>query len=109
MRRSAVREETFRPRGPARPLPIRSAGRSNELDAHPAHTEHDHRRNEPGDDRAADHEPVGERPADAMRHHDPTRAGGKMREDEECAEPIMRYEADVPTVLDESSGRARRE
>ena len=31
----------------------RGAGRSNELDAHPAHTEHDHRRNEPGDDRAA--------------------------------------------------------
>ena len=70
---------------------------SNELDAHPAHAEHDHRRNEPGDDRAADHEPVGERLADAMRHHDPARAGGKMREDEECAEPIMRHEADVPS------------
>ena len=67
---------------------------SNELDAHPAHTEHDHRRNEPGDNRAADHEPVGERLADAMRHHDPTRAGRKMREDEERAEPIMRHEAD---------------
>jgi hypothetical protein len=34
--------------------------RSNELDAHSAHAEHDHRRNEPGDDRAANHEPVGD-------------------------------------------------
>jgi hypothetical protein len=41
-----------------------------------------------------------------MRHHDLTRAGRKMREDEECAEPIMRHEADVPFVLDESGGRA---
>ncbi len=32
-----------------------------------------------------------------------------MRKDEECAEPIMRHEADVPGVLDEASGRARRE
>jgi hypothetical protein len=44
-----------------------------------------------------------------MRHHDPTRAGRKMREDEECAEPIMRHEPDVPFVLDESGGRACRE
>src|SRR2546430_8538760 len=79
---------------------------SDEPDAHPAHTEHDHRRYEPGDDRAADHEPVGERPADAMRHHDPTRAGRKMREDEECCEPIMRHEADVPWVLDQPGWRA---
>jgi hypothetical protein len=46
----------------------RSAPDSNELDAHPAHTEHDHRRNESGDDRAADHEPVGERRADGTRY-----------------------------------------
>src|SRR5262249_27004944 len=83
--------------------------RSTELNAHPAHTEHDHRRNEPGDDRAADHESVGECLADTVRHHDPTRAGRKMREDEECAEPIMRYEADIPGVVDETGGRARRE
>src|SRR5262245_5732673 len=29
---------------------------SNELDAHSAHPEHDHCRNDPGDNRAADHE-----------------------------------------------------
>src|SRR4029079_18156796 len=74
-----------------------------------SHTEHNHRRNEPGNDRTADHETVGECPADSVRHHYPTRAGGKMREDEECAEPIVRYEADVPGVLDESGRRARRE
>ena len=45
----------------------------------------------------------------AMRHHDPTRSGRKMRENEEYAEPIMRHEADVPWVLDEAGGRARRE
>ena len=82
---------------------------SDEPDAHPAHTEHDHRRYEPGEDRAADHQSVGQRLADAMRHHDRTRAGRKMREDEERAEPIMRHQADVPPVLDESGGRARRE
>src|SRR5262245_872890 len=75
-------------------------------DAYPAHTQHDHRSNEPGDDRAADHKPVGERPADAMRRHDPTRAGRKMREDEERGEPIMRHEADVPWVLDQPGWRA---
>nr|AEH76928.1 succinate dehydrogenase/fumarate reductase [Bradyrhizobium sp. JS329] len=80
---------------------------SDELDAHPAHTKHDHRRNDPADDRAADHESVGERLADAMRHDDPTRPGREMREDEEYAEPIMRHEADVPRVLDEAGGRAR--
>jgi hypothetical protein len=63
---------------------------SDELDAHPAHSEHDDRGKDPGDDRAADYEPVGERLADAMRHHDPTRAGRKTPEDEECAEPTMR-------------------
>jgi hypothetical protein len=52
---------------------------------------------------------VGERPAGAMRHHDPTSAGRKVREDEERAEPIMRHEADVPPILDESGGRAGRE
>src|SRR5215471_5453688 len=57
---------------------------SDKLDAHSAHTEHDQRRNEPGDDRAADHEPIGERLADAMRHHDVTTAGRKMREDNVC-------------------------
>ena len=31
-------------------------------------TEHDHRRNDPGGDRTADHESVGEGLADAMRH-----------------------------------------
>src|SRR5262245_55448951 len=81
----------------------------DELDAHSAHTKHDHRRYEPGEDRAADHQSVGQRLADAMRHHDRTRAGRKMREDEERAEPIMRHEADVPRILDESGGRARRE
>src|SRR6516225_10143442 len=81
----------------------------DEPDAHPAHTEHDHRRYEPGEDRAADHQSVGQRLADAMRHHDRTRAGREMREDEERAEPIMRHEADVPRILDESGGRARRE
>ena len=39
----------------------------DELDAHPAHTEHDHRRNDPGDDRAADHESIGECFAHPMR------------------------------------------
>src|SRR5262249_39100686 len=82
---------------------------SDELDAHSAHTKHDHRRYEPGEDRAADHQSVGQRLADAMRHHDRTRAGRKMREDEERAEPIMRHESDVPRILDESGGRARRE
>src|SRR5215472_7277918 len=90
------------------PSAYRIARDSDELDAHPTHTEHDHRRNEPGDNRAADHEPVGERLGDAVRHHDPTRADRKMGEDEECAEPIMRHEADVPLVLDESGWRARR-
>src|ERR1700739_3874422 len=52
------------------------------LDAHPAHTEHDHRRN--GGDRVADHESVGEGLADAMRHNDCTRPS---RGDEEHAEP----------------------
>jgi hypothetical protein len=33
-------------------------------------TEHDHRRNDPGDDRAADHESIGERFAHAMRRND---------------------------------------
>src|SRR5215472_17772264 len=82
---------------------------SDELDAHPAHTEHDYRRNDPGDDRATDHESVGEHLAHAMRHHDRTRPGREMREDEERAKPIMRHEADVPRILDESGGRARRE
>src|SRR5262245_35431728 len=80
---------------------------SDELDAHSAHTKHDHCRNDSGDNRAADHESVSEHLADAMRHHDRTRAGRKMREDEERAEPIMRHEADVPRILDESGGRAR--
>jgi hypothetical protein len=39
---------------------------SDKLDAHSAHAEYDYRRNDPGDDRAADHEPVGERLADAV-------------------------------------------
>jgi len=43
-----------------------------------------------------------------VRHHDTTSASRKMREDEERAEPIMRHEADVPPVLDESGGRAGR-
>ena len=80
---------------------------SDEPDAHPAHTEHDHRRYEPGEDRAADHQSVAQRLADAMRHHDRTRAGREMREDEERAEPIMRHEADVPRILDESAGVAK--
>src|SRR5215470_10165045 len=78
------------------------------MDTHSAHTEHDPCRNDCGYDRTADHEPVGERLADAMRHHDPTSAGRKMREDEERAEPIVRHEADVPAVLDQSGGRASR-
>src|SRR6516164_9737765 len=32
-----------------------------------------------------------------------------MREDEEHTESIMRHEADIPPVLDEAGGRARRE
>ena len=63
---------------------------SDKLDAHSAHTEHDPCCNDCGYDRTADHEPVGERLADAVRHHDPTSTGRKMREDEERAEPIMR-------------------
>jgi len=35
--------------------------------------------------------------------------GREMREDEEHTEPIMRHEADIPPVLDEAGGRARRE
>ena len=34
-----------------------------------------------------------------MRDHDRTRPSGKVRENEECAEPIMRQEADVPGSL----------
>src|SRR5262249_56620571 len=71
---------------------------SDEPDAHSAHTEHDHRRYEPGGDRAAAPEPPRERLADAIRHHDPTRAGRKMREDEERAEPIIRPEAKIQRV-----------
>src|SRR5262245_6582757 len=82
---------------------------SDEPDAHPAHTEHDHRRYEPGEDRAADHESVGQRLADAMSHNDRTRPSREMRQDEEHAEPIMRHEADVPRVLDEACWRARGE
>src|SRR5262249_32180581 len=67
---------------------------SDELDAHSAHTKHDRCRNDPGDNRAADHESVGERLADAMRHDDHTRPGREMRKDKEHAEPIMRHEAD---------------
>jgi hypothetical protein len=62
-----------------------------------------------GGDCTADHDSVGERLADAMRHHHRTRPGREMRKDEECAEPIMRHEADVPRVFDEAAGRARRE
>src|SRR5262249_26091050 len=79
------------------------------LYSHSAHTKHDYCRNDSGDNRAADHESVSEHLADAMRHHDRTRPGRKMREDEERAEPVMRHEADVPRILDESGGRARRE
>src|SRR5215472_8808178 len=82
---------------------------SDELDAHPTHTEHDYGRDDPGDDRTADHESVGERLAHAMRHHDSTRTGREMRKDEERTEPIMRHETDVPRVLDEAGGRAGRE
>src|SRR5215510_5055709 len=82
---------------------------SDEPDAHSAHTKHDHCRNDPGDNRAADHESVGERLADAMRHNDRTRPSREMRQDEEHAEPIMRHEADVPRVLDEACWRARGE
>jgi hypothetical protein len=52
---------------------------SDEPDSHSTHTEHDHRRNDPGDDRTADHESVGERLADAMRHNDRTRPSREMR------------------------------
>ena len=44
-----------------------------------------------------------------MRDNDRTRPSRKMREDEECAESIMRQEADVPGVLDDAGWRARRE
>jgi hypothetical protein len=63
---------------------------SDKLDAHSAHTEHDPCCNDCGYDRTADHEPVGKRLADAMRHNDRTRPRREMREDEERAEPIMR-------------------
>ena len=82
---------------------------SDEPDAHPAHTEHYYGRDNSGDDCAADHESVCERIAHAMRHHDRARAGREMRKDEERAEPIMRYEADVPRVLDKAAGPARRD
>src|SRR5262245_11888382 len=82
---------------------------SDEPDAHSTHTEHDHRRNDPGDDRTANHESVGERLADAMRHNDRTRPSREMRQDEEHGEPIMRHEADVRRVLDEAGWRARGE
>jgi hypothetical protein len=78
----------------ARLIRFRRRPRSNELDAHPAHAKHDHRRNDPRADRAADHESVGERLADAMSHDDRTRSSRQMREDEEYAEPIMRHEDD---------------
>jgi hypothetical protein len=54
---------------------------SDKTDAHPAHTKHDHCRNDPGDDCAADHESVGERFADAMGHNDHTRPSREMRKD----------------------------
>ena len=60
------------------------------MDTHSAHTEHDPCCNDCGYDRTADHEPVGKRLADAMRHNDRTRPRREMREDEERAEPIMR-------------------
>jgi hypothetical protein len=63
---------------------------SDEIDTHSAHTEHDPCCNDCGYDRTADHEPVGKRLADAMRHNDRTSASREMREDEERAEPIMR-------------------
>ena len=94
---------------PATLLNVDTAFGSDEPDAHSTHTEHDHRRNDPGDDRTADHESVGERLADAMRHNDCTRPRREMREDEEHAEPIMRHEADVPRVLYEAGWRARGE
>jgi hypothetical protein len=61
------------------------------------------------DDRAAYHESIGERLADAMCHNDHTRPSREMREDEEHAEPIMRHEAYVPGVFDEAGRSARRE
>ena len=91
----------------ARLIRFRRRPYSNELDAHPAHTKHDHCRNDPRADRAADHEAVGEYLADAMRQNDRTHSSRQMREDEEYAEPIMRHEADVPRVLYEAGGRAR--
>ena len=77
-------------------VPHQTSSVSNELNAHSAHTEHDHRCNSRGYDRARDHESVGKHLADAMRDNDCTRPSRKMREDKECAEPIMRQEADVP-------------
>src|SRR5881392_3543612 len=65
---------------------------SSELNAHPAHTEHDHRCNDRGYDCARDHESVSKHLADAMRDNDRARPSRKMREDKECAEPIMRQE-----------------
>src|SRR5262249_21186817 len=82
---------------------------SGEPDAHSAHTKHDHCRNDPGDNRAADNESVSEHLADAMRHDDHTRPGREMRKDKEHGEPIMRHEADVPRVLDQPGWRARGE
>src|SRR5690348_6992155 len=75
---------------------------SNELNAHSAHPEHDHRRNNPGNDRASDHEAVCEHPANPVPHEDHTRPGGQMREHEEYAQPIVWHEANVPGIVDEA-------
>jgi hypothetical protein len=81
----------------------------DEPDAHAAHTQQDHRGGDPGGDRAADHESVGEGFADAVRHDGRTRPSPEVGKDEEHAKPIMRHKADVPRVLYKASGRGRRE
>ena len=61
--------------GHEEPLGLFGAGsNSDELDAHPALTEHDCSRNNTGDDGGADHESVDERLAHEMRDHDRMRA-----------------------------------
>jgi hypothetical protein len=82
--------------GHEEPLGLFGAGsNSDQLDAHPALTEHDRNHNNTGDDGGADHESVGERLAHEMRDHDRMRAGREMRQGEKRAEPIIRHEADV--------------
>jgi hypothetical protein len=44
-----------------------------------------------------------------MRHNDRTHPSREMRKDEEHAKPIVRHEANVLRVFDETGGRARRE